>query len=151
FQNMPLIRQGGIAIFAHPCQYQFDDLHHPSYREFFDRLLSVSIDPYELWSLFADDFANRPEYVHKYRHGYGFHGAHPFFMWNARGAPSRHLGAAFLAGVQDFDVARRMGFEPFATVEDAIAEAETRLGKDCGITYHATPPVSIARVSNGAD
>ncbi|MFQ5872738.1 MAG: hypothetical protein ACE5JL_02910 [Dehalococcoidia bacterium] len=147
FQNIPLIRPGGILIVAHPCPYQFDDLHHPSYREFYDRLLPVSLDPYELWNLFSDDFAHRPEFVHKYRYGYGFHGAHPFFMWNSRGAPSRHLGGMFLAGATDFDVARKMGFEPFASVEEAIVEAENRLGKDCSIAYHSMPPVSIARVS----
>ncbi len=147
FQNMPLARPGGILILAHPCTYQFDDLHHPSYREFFDRLLPISLDPYELWNLFSDDFAHRPEYIHKYRYGYGFHGSHPFFMWNTRGAPSRHLGSMFLAGAKDFDVARKMGFEPFATVEEAIAEAENRLGADCSITFHAMPPISIARVS----
>ena len=147
FQNRLLIRPGGILILAHPCPYQFDDLRHPSYREFFDRLIPISLDPYELWNLFADYFAHRPEYIHKYRYGYGYHGAHLFFMWNTRGAPSRHLGGTFLAGAEDFDVARRIGFEPFATVEDAIAEAENRLGKDCSITFHAMPPVSIARVS----
>ena len=147
FQNQSLVRAGGILILAHPCTYQFDDLHHPSYREFYEKLLPISIDPYDLWNLFSDDFAHRPEYVHKYRYGYGFHGAHPFFMWNARGAPSRHLGATFLAGAKDFDVARRLGFEPFASVEDAVKEAENRMGSDCSITFHSMPPISLARVN----
>jgi hypothetical protein len=33
-------------------------------------------------------------------------------------------------------VARRMGFEPFPTIDVALREAEDRLGKDCTITYH---------------
>ena len=152
FQNQPLIRPGGIIILSHPCKNQFDDIHHPSYREFYERLLPMTLDPYELWNLFSDDFAHRPEFIHKYRYGYGYHGAHPFFMWNTRGAPSRHLSGMFLAGATDFDVARQMGFEPFHTVEDAIAEAENRLGKDASISFHKSPPTSIARVNgtNGA-
>jgi hypothetical protein len=34
------------------------------------------------------------------------------------------------------EVARRVGFEPFPTVEAALEEAEDRLGKNCTITYH---------------
>jgi len=146
FQNKPLVREGGIVILANPCKNQFDEIHHPSYPEFYHRLLSISKDPYELWSLFAEDFAHRPEYVHKYRYGHGFHGVHPFFMWNSHGAPKRHVSAVFMAGVQDFDVVRHLGFEPFATVEEAIAETGERLGRDCSITHHAMPPKSIARV-----
>jgi hypothetical protein len=32
--------------------------------------------------------------------------------------------------------ARRMGFEPFSTVDAALREAESCLGNDCTITYH---------------
>jgi hypothetical protein len=44
----------------------------------------------------------------------------------------------FAAGVpkENEDVARRMGFEPFPTIEAAVHEAENRLGKSCTITYH---------------
>jgi hypothetical protein len=30
-----------------------------------------------------------------------------------------------------------MGFEPFPTIDAALAEAEARLGKGCTVTYHA--------------
>ncbi|MBV8773185.1 MAG: hypothetical protein JO166_12780 [Deltaproteobacteria bacterium] len=44
----------------------------------------------------------------------------------------------FAAGVpkENAEVARRMGFEPFPTIEAALQEAEARLGKSCSITYH---------------
>ncbi len=29
-----------------------------------------------------------------------------------------------------------MGFEPFPTIDAALAEAEDRLGKNCTVTYH---------------
>ena len=33
-------------------------------------------------------------------------------------------------------MARRVGFEPFPTVEAALGEAEARLGRQCTISYH---------------
>ena len=44
----------------------------------------------------------------------------------------------FAAGVpkENEEVARRMGFEPFPTIDAALAEAEARLGQACSITYH---------------
>jgi hypothetical protein len=45
----------------------------------------------------------------------------------------------FAAGVskENEEVARRMGFEPFPTIDAAVREAEARLGRDCTITYHS--------------
>ena len=50
----------------------------------------------------------------------------------------KHLGGVLAAGVpkENEAVARRMGFEPFPTIDAALSEAEARLGKDCTITYH---------------
>lgn len=145
-QGQPLARPGGILILLHPFEGHFDDIHHPSYREFFTRVLAHTQDPTEAWDLFADDFAHRPEYVHKYRYGYGFHGTHPFFMWNQTAAPRRHLGGIFVAGARDPEVVRRLGFTPFADVDSAVREARARLGQGASLAVHPVPPISIARV-----
>ncbi len=135
FQNMPLVKQGGIAIFVHPCQRQFDSVKFASYVEMFEKLLPYNQNPFELWELYAEDYAHRPEYIHKYRYGYSFHGVHPLILWGQGAYGLKHLGKAFLAGATDFEVAKMLGFEPFAKVEEAIAEAERLLGKDCSISY----------------
>ena len=67
-------------------------------------------------------------------------------MWGQGAYPLRQLSRVFLAGARDFETARLMGFEPFATVEEAIEEAETTLGKDCSITYPVMPPAIICNV-----
>lgn len=146
YHNKPLIREGGIAIFVNPCMAEFHEMNHPSYIEFFNRVLPNMQDPYDIWDFFAEDFAHRPEYVHKYRYAYGFHGVHPLILWGQGAFPLRHLGRIFLAGSKDFEAARRIGFEPFRTVEEAIAEAESTLGKDCSITYHTAPPAFITSI-----
>ena len=145
-QNAPVVRGGGILIVAHPCVGRIDELRHPSYVEFYEQLLPRKLDPMEMWEFFADDFAHRPEFVHKYRHAYGFHGAHPFFLWSQTRFPSRYLAGVFLAGAQDPEAARRVGLTPFPTVEAALEEAERILGQGCSVAYHQTPPVSLARV-----
>ena len=146
-QNARLVREGGILVVAHPCVGRIDDVKHPSYVEFYERLLPRTHDPVELWDLFSEDFAHRPEYLYKYRHAYAFHGSHPFFLWNQTSFPRQYLSGLFLAGAQDPEAARRVGLTPFPTVEAALAEAERRLGQGYSITYHHTPPLSLARVA----
>ncbi|MER3447264.1 MAG: hypothetical protein C4291_10650 [Candidatus Dadabacteria bacterium] len=134
YHNRPLIREGGIAIFVNPCLTEFHEMNHPSY--------------IYIWDFYAEDFAHRPKYVYRYRYAYGFHGVHPLILWGQGAFPLRHLGRVFLAGAKDFEAARRIGFEPFRTVEEAIAEAESTLGRDCSITYHPSPPAFITSIES---
>lgn len=146
YHKRPLIREGGIAIFAHPCLNQFHSINHPSYIEFYERVLSEFDDPYEVWDLFSEDFAHRPEYIHKYRYGYAFHGVHPLILWGQGAFAFRHMSRIFLAGAQDFDAARRIGFEPFRTIEEALDEATAALGPGAGIMHVPMPPMYIPSV-----
>lgn len=146
FQNVPLVRQGGILIMCHPCRRQFHPVHTPSYIEMFEQLLPHTRDPVELWELYAEEYAHRPEFTHKYRYGYSFHGAHPLIIYGQGIYGLKHAGKVFLAGATDFGVARLLGFEPFSSVEEAVAEAEHLLGKDCSITYLDMPQSFICNV-----
>ena len=147
FQGMPLVREGGIAILAHPLTAQFDSRRFSPYMEFYEKLLPQDTDPYWLWENYVEEFAHRPEYIHGYRYGHAYHGSHPFFMWNSTGIPRRYLSKIYFAGVRDTDAAKRMGFEAFASVEDAIAAAEAELGRTASITLMQRPRHFIPRVS----
>jgi nickel-dependent lactate racemase len=147
FQGNPLVRKGGIAILAHPFEAKFDERHFKPYIEFYERLLAQERDAYWLWENHVEDFANRPEYVYGYRHAHAYHGSHPFFMWNSTLVPRQYLSGIYFAGVKDFDAVKRCGFQPFATVEEAISAAQTELGRDSGITLMQRPPQFIPRVS----
>jgi nickel-dependent lactate racemase len=146
FQNIPLVKEGGIIIFVHPCIMQFDALKYPSYVEMFETLIPHTQDPFELWDLYAEEYAHRPEFIHKYRYGFSFHGVHPLILWGQGAYGLRYVGKVFLAGATDPEVARMLGFEPFASVEEAIAEAERLMGKDCSITYPEMPESFICNV-----
>jgi len=146
FQNIPLVKEGGIIILVHPCIRQFDALKYPSYVEMFEKLIPHLQDPFELWELYAEEYAHRPEFIHKYRYGFSFHGVHPLILWGQGAYGLRYVGKVFLAGVTDPEVAKMLGFEPFASVEEAIAEAERLMGKDCSITYLEMPESFICNV-----
>ena len=146
FQNIPLVKEGGIIILVHPCIRQFDSLRYPSYVEMFEKLIPHTHNPFELWELYAEEYAHRPEFIHKYRYGFGFHGVHPLILWGQGAYGLRYVGKVFLAGATDPEVAKMLGFEPFASVEEAIAEAERLMGKDCSITYLEMPESFICNV-----
>ena len=149
FQGAPLVREGGIAILAHPLEARFDERRFAPYVEFYEKLLPQELDPYWLWENYVEDFAHRPEYIYGYRHANAYHGSHPFFMWNSTGVPRRYLSDIYFAGVKDVDAAARCGFRAFATVEEAIEAAEAELGKTAEITLMQRPPQFIPRVSTG--
>jgi len=146
FQNVPLVKPGGILIVCHPCPKQFDALKYPSYVEFYEKVLPQTKDAVEIWDLYAEEYAHRPEFVHKYRYGYAFHGSHSLILYGQGIYGLNYLGKVFLAGATDFEAARRIGFEPFASVEEAISEAENLMGKDCSITYLDMPESFICNV-----
>ena len=147
FQGMPLVREGGIAILAHPLTAKFDMRRFAPYVEFYEKLLTQDTDPYWLWENYVEEFAHRPEYIRGYRYGHAYHGSHPFFMWNSTGIPRRYLSRIMFAGVRDTEAAKRMGFEAYASVEDAVAAAEAELGKTASITLMQRPRHFIPRVS----
>jgi hypothetical protein len=138
YHENPLVRKGGIFIVANPFEPKFSMLNHPSYYALYHEVLPTMQDPVKVWDTYAEEYAHRPEFVHKYRNGFAFHGAHPIILYCQGLYALNHLGGVFAAGVsnENSEVARRLGFEPFPTIEAALREAEMRLGKNCTITYH---------------
>lgn len=147
FQNMPVVRDGGIVILCNPYNTGFDPRRFKPYVEFWEELLPQSLDAYWLWENYVEDFAHRPEYIYGYRYQGAYHPAHVFFMWNSTVVPRLKYQAIFAGGARNFDAARRCGLEPFATVEEAIAGAKERLGHDATVAVLERPPSFIPRVS----
>lgn len=138
YHENPLVRKGGILIVANPFEPKFSLLNHPSYYALYNDVLPATSDPVEVWDTYSEEYAHRPEFLHKYRTGFAFHGAHPCILYGQGVYAMNHLGGLFAAGVpkENEAVARRMGFEPFRTVDAALKEAEARLGSGATITYH---------------
>jgi hypothetical protein len=150
FARRPLVREGGVAIFANPVEDGFER-HHRSYPELYREILPRTTDPFEIWDEHAEDFAHRPEYVHAYRYQHSFHGAHPLFLWGQTAFARRHLSRIVFCGGKDPEPAERMGFTWAPSVEDALGLAGAELGRTPSVSLVDLPPVFIPEVVSEAD
>lgn len=130
--------EGCSVIMATPCPDEWDDTHHPSYREVWDSVLSETLDPYEICARYLDDFAGRQDYLERYRHRFGFHPSHGI-MATFPLKRLRHAGRVFVAGAENDHLVRHLGFIPAATIDEAIGQAREHHGADARIGVIAYP------------
>jgi hypothetical protein len=131
-------KPGCSVILATPCPDQWDDVHHPSYREVWNQVLSRSKDPHEILDLFEEDFAHRPEYIYKYRFCHGFHPIHGI-MATYPLKRLKHAARIFVSGAQKPSLVSHLGFEPQDSVESALARAEAIHGREASIVFIRNP------------
>ena len=55
----PLVRPGGVIIVSHPTPWAFHPVHHPSYIDFFEEVLSVTTDPLQIEKGLRGTFRHR--------------------------------------------------------------------------------------------
>ncbi|HXJ63385.1 MAG TPA: hypothetical protein VNN79_06485, partial [Actinomycetota bacterium] len=81
----------------------------------------------------------REDLLERYRTGFGFHPVHPIMaMYPLKRL--RHAGRVIVAGAEDADVVRHVGFEPAASVEDALAMAAEEHGREQRVGFVRYPP-----------
>lgn len=148
YRGKPLVREGGVVIMSHPTPWEFHPVHHPSYIDFFEQVLSETTNPAEIEAKFEADYANDEWYRHLYRTSYAYHGVHPFYMWYWGAHALDHLapGGVIVVGGEPKAV-RRMGFKPASTLRDALEMAEDVVGRDPSITHLHAPPLLVADVT----
>ena len=127
YLNKPIVRQGGVGIFHHPLPNAFHPVHHPSYIDFFEEVLSVTTDPAQMEAKFEAEFAQDPWYIHLYRNSYAFHGVHPFYMWYWGAHAMQHLGDIIFVGA-DPKTAARLGFRSAPDLSSALEIASDTVG-----------------------
>jgi lactate racemase len=145
YLNRPLVRPGGAMILFHPTPWEFHAVHHPSYIDFFDEVLSETTDPAAIEAKFEQQYATDPWYVHLYRNSHAYHGVHPFYMWYWGAHAMDYLGDVVFVGA-DRKAVSRMGFRTASTFADALAMAEETVGGSPSITYLHVPPLTLAEV-----
>lgn len=143
--GVPLLKEGGTLIVFHPCRDEFDARFHPSYIEFFNRLLPESTDSRTLQKKYEYEFATNPEYIKMYREGYAYHGVHPFYMWYWGESGRRRAGRVIAVGAEHPHVPERMGWENAANFEEALAMAREVGPANPQITLLRQPPVVLTR------
>jgi lactate racemase len=145
YLRQPIVRQGGVAILYHPLDEGFSTLHHPSYVDFYDEVLSESTDPAVVGAKYEQQFAEDPWYRHLYRTSNAYHGVHPFYMWYWAAHAMDHLGDVIWVGA-DRKAAARLGFRAASTLRDALEMASSTVGSSPSITYLHNPPHVLADV-----
>ena len=147
YRGKPLLKQGGVLILHHPCFDEFDHEHHPSYIEFFNRLLPETRDAFELMNKYEREFATNPSYIEMYRRGHAYHGAHPFYMWYWGENGRQHVGRVIAAGAENAHVPTAMGWERADNLTEAIAMARSYVGRSAEITMLHQPVIAICDMS----
>jgi hypothetical protein len=145
YRNMPLVREGGVAIMYHPVPWEFHTIHHPSYIDFFEEVLADTNDPKEIEDRYEERYATDPWYVHLYRTSNAYHGVHPFYMWYWGAHGRDHCGDVIFVGGESKSVAR-LGYRRADSLRDALEMAKDSVGPSPSITYFHAPPIMIADV-----
>ncbi|HKH03661.1 MAG TPA: lactate racemase domain-containing protein [Acidimicrobiales bacterium] len=145
YRGRPPVREGGVVIMSHPTTEEFHPVHHPSYIDFYEQVLSETTDPAEIEARFEKSFAEDEWYRHLYRTSYAYHGVHPFYMWYWGCHGLQHTGKVIIVG-GDKAAVRRLGFSAASTLSDALEMAEDVVGRDATITHLHNPPLVMADV-----
>ena len=145
YRNKPLVREGGVVILHHPVTWEFNQIHHPSYIDFFEEVLRETTDPKEIEATYEERYATDPWYRHLYRTSHAYHGVHPFYMWYWGAHGRDHAGDVIFVGGNPSSVAR-LGYRRADSMRDAIEMAKDTVGSSPTMTYFHAPPVMIADV-----
>jgi hypothetical protein len=146
YRNQPILRDGGVLILTHPCSDKFDPVHHPSYVEFFNRVLTETTDSYTIEKKYQDELAYNPSYIEMYRRGNAYHGAHPCFMWYWGQRGREKTSRVIVVGADNATVPAIMGWETASSIAEAIAMARGTMGRSAQITMLHHPPYMISDV-----
>ena len=132
---------------AHPTPWEFHPVHHPSYLDFFEQVLTETTDPVEIEAKFEEDFATDPWYIHLYRQVLRLPRGPPLLHVVLGGARPRSISGSVIVVGGDPRAVRRMGFKPASTLRDALEMAEDTVGRDPTITHLHSPPLLMADVT----
>ena len=122
YRGQPVVRRGGAVILYHPLNEGFNQLHHPSYVDFYEEILAESTDPAVISEKYEKQFAEDPWYIHLYRTSHAYHGVHPFYMWYWAAHAMDHVSDVIWVGA-DRKVASRLGFRAASSLADALEMA----------------------------
>ena len=112
----------------HPVPWEFHQIHHPSYIDFFEEVLRETTDPATLESKYEEQYATDPWYTHLYRTSHAYHGVHPFYMWYWGAHGARLRGRRDLRRRRSEVRWRDSGYRTAATFRDALEMAKDTVG-----------------------
>ncbi len=130
FYNKPLIRKGGVIIILNPVFEIFHEEYHVAYRKFYEEVLPVTNDPFEMRERFQEQYARDPHLIDCYRHRYAHHGFHPFTVWYWATYALKYLAKVILVGPADDTAANKLGVSWSPSLDHALGVAREMTGGD---------------------
>ena len=115
-------------ILYHPVPWEFNQIHHPSYIDFFEEVLRETTDPNEIEAKFEEQYATDPWYMHLYRTSHAYHGVHPVLhvvLGCARSRPRRRRDLRRRRPVKSV---ARLGYRRADSLRDALEMAKDTVG-----------------------
>ena len=146
YRNMPIVKKNGVMIVTHPCYDEFDPIFHPSYIEFFNRILPETRDSLVIQSKYEESFAKDPVYIKMYREGNAYHGVHPFYMWYWAENGQRHIGKVIVVGANNTRVPAMLGWDMARNMEEALDMAQSYVGRKPTVSLLHFPPILMTDV-----
>jgi hypothetical protein len=131
-------KPGCTVILSTPAKEEWDLPTFGPYKEFFEEILPKNRDPYRILDRYSDEFANHPEYIHNYRFRFSHHPILPVFA-SFPLKRLKHAGRVFVAGAENKEMIKRLGFETFDSVESAIMAAQEVHGSGASIGFTRYP------------
>lgn len=144
YRNMPVMKKNGVMIVTHPCYDEFDPLFHPSYIEFFNRVLTETRDSVVMQKKYEEEFALDPAYKKMYREGNAYHAVHPFYMWYWGENGRAHVGKVIVVGANNQRVPAILGWDTADSMEQALEMAQSHVGRKPSLTLMHFPPILMA-------
>ena len=123
----PLLRKGGIVIMTTPGDGNFDERYRPSDREVVRHYARVNRHVDDLFDQYAEEFLTREDLLYKYRHCYGFHPIHPFWILSSTQYVLDQASKVIYAGAKESEMSRLLGITVTQDLPTAwqMAVAET--------------------------
>jgi len=143
--NLPILREGGVVIATTPSAGIIDADQFPSYQAVID-LYGRCFDVRQLID-HEDEFNNRPEFRHKYTHGYGYPPLHPFWLMYEIEYAIKRASAVIVAGVEKPGPFRQLGLKATKNFEDAWKTAIQNVGQNpvtvVAPTFYSDPRIKF--------
>ncbi|MBI2345316.1 MAG: DUF2088 domain-containing protein [Deltaproteobacteria bacterium] len=146
YRGRPLVRKGGVLILTHHLADEFHPQHHPSYIDFFHRVLPETRDSHTIQCRYEAAYATDPSYCQMYRRGHAYHGVHPFYMWYWGENGRAHVGKVIVVGAENPHVPEILGWERAASLTEAIERARDATSRAAQITLFHLSPILMAEV-----
>jgi hypothetical protein len=133
-------KPGCTVVMAAAVREAWDRVHHPSYPDVWERVLTVTRDPDEITARFEDAFARHPGYIDAYRRRFAFHPIHGLLATHPL-RRLRRVNRVIVAAPREARVPAHLGFETAPSVEEAVARARTLHGPGATVGVVEQPPM----------